>query len=140
MEFLVLVLVAMLANSLFAPLVSIITRDVPAATALFLTTVTFLVVALGVIVATGTWNVSYAVAPSAGFVYVAGFFLAGGILAYFVALELGPVSVVVPIFGMFVVGSAVIGIVFLGEDASLTRLAGIACAIAAISLSASDRS
>lgn len=136
MEYLIWVLVALLAYSVVAPLTSLATRQMPAAVALFLSTAVFLVLTLGVMLLTGTADPGYALSPAAGYVYVAGFFLGIGILAYFTALEAGPVSVVVPIYGMFIVGSSVIGIVFLAEELSLTRAAGIFCAALAIYLSA----
>lgn len=135
MEYLLWVLVALVAYSLLAPLVGFVTREIPAVTALFLSTGVFLVLTLAVMLVTDTADPSYVHAPSAGYVYVAGGFLAVGILAYFFALEAGPVSIVVPIFGMFVVGSAVLGIVFLDEPFTGTRAAGIGCAVLAIYLS-----
>lgn len=136
MEYLLWVLVALVAYAVVAPLTSAATQDAPAAVVLFLSTAVFLLLTLVVLVLTDTADPAYAVSPAAGYIYVAGLFLGIGILAYFTALELGPVSVVVPIYGMFIVGSSVIGIVFLDETLSATRIAGIVCAALAIYLSA----
>ncbi len=136
MEYLVWVLVALVTYSIVAPVTSIAMREVPAAPGLFISTAVFLAIASVVLVATGNADPAYAVGSEAGYVYVAGVFLTVGILAYTSALEAGPVSVVVPIYGMFIVGSSVIGVVFLDETLSLTRVAGIGCALVAISLSA----
>lgn len=136
MEYLLWVLLALLAYSVVAPLTSFIMRDVPAAPGLFLATVVFLAIASVVLVLTGTADPSFATTTEAGYVYVAGGFLTVGILAYTAALESGPVSVVVPIFGMFIVGSSVLGIAFLDESLTLTRAAGIGCAVLAIVCSA----
>ncbi|MDQ2050481.1 EamA family transporter [Natronolimnohabitans sp. A-GB9] len=136
MEYLLWVLLALLAYSFVAPLTSIVMQDVPPAPGLFLATVVFLAIASVVMVATGTADPSYAVSLEAGYVYVAGAFLAVGILAYTAALEIGPVSIVVPIFGMFIVGSSVLGILVLDESLTATRVAGIACAVLAIVLTA----
>ncbi|ELY53830.1 EamA family transporter [Natronolimnohabitans innermongolicus] len=136
MEYLLWVLLALVTYSFVAPLTSIIMQDVPAAPGLFLATVVFLAIASVVLVVTGTADPSYAVSLEAGYVYVAGAFLTVGILAYTAALETGPVSVVVPIFGMFIVGSSILGIVFLDEALTTTRAAGIACAVLAIVCSA----
>lgn len=136
MEYLLWVLVALVAYAVVAPLTSAATQDAPAAVVLFLSTAVFLLLTLVVLVLTDTADPAYAIAPAAGYVYVAGLFLGVGILSYFTALELGPVSVVVPIYGMFIVGSSVIGIVFLDETLSATRIAGIGCAALAIYLSA----
>ncbi|WP_436345351.1 EamA family transporter [Natronorubrum sp. FCH18a] len=138
MEYLLWVLIALLAYSFVAPLTSVIMQDVPATPGLFLSTFVFLVIASSVLLLTGTADPSHAVSVEAGYVYVAGVFLTVGILAYTAALETGPVSVVVPIFGMFIVGSSVLGILFLGETMSLTRAAGIVCAMLAIVCSAGD--
>lgn len=138
MEFLIWVVIALLAYSLVAPLASIVTQDVPPPPALFLATAVFLVIAAAVMLATGTADPSHAVSGNAEYVYAGGLFLSIGILAYTAALEAGPVSVVVPIYGMFIVGSSVIAILFLDETFTIERGAGIACAIAAIYLCAGD--
>lgn len=138
MEYLPWVLVALLCYSMVAPLASYVTDDVPPAAGLFLSTVVFLVITSAVLVYTGVGETQYATGNAALIVYIAGLFLTIGILAYVTALEFGPVSIVVPIFGMFIVGSAGLGIVFLGESLSLTRVAGIACAVVAIVLGAGE--
>ncbi|MFW6320908.1 MAG: EamA family transporter [Halohasta sp.] len=74
----------------------------------------------------GSSKLSYAVA--------AGVFLAVGILAYYRALALGPVSVVTPVFGMFLVTSSVVGMAFLGESVTARKLFGIALAVLAVYL------
>ncbi|MFA9425380.1 EamA family transporter [Natronorubrum sp. A-ect3] len=137
MEYLLWVAVALVAYGLIPPLTSVVTTAVPPAVALFLSTAVFLLLTLGVLLVTGTADPAYATTPAAGYVYVAGLFLAVGILAYYSALEAGPVSVVVPIYGLFIVGSSVVGIVFLGEELTSTRAAGIAVAVLAIYLAAS---
>lgn len=139
MEYLLWVMIALLAYSVVAPLTSIVMQDVPPTPGLFLSTLVFLVIATGVMVATGTADPTYATTVEAGYVYVAGVFLAVGILAYTAALEAGPVSVVVPIFGMFIVGSSVLGVVFLDETMSATRAAGILCAVLAICCTAGEK-
>ncbi len=136
MEYLLWVIVALVAYGLMAPLTSVVTRDVPPAIALFLSTTIFLCLTAVVLVVTGTGSLPAVTTTSAGIVYVAGLFLSAGILAYYQALERGPVSVVVPIYGLFIVGSSIIGIVFLGEDLTATRAAGIVVAAAAIYLAA----
>ena len=136
MDYLLWVIVALVAYGLMAPLTSVVTSDVPPAVALFLSTTIFLCLTAVVLVVTGTGSLSDVSSPSAGIVYVAGLFLSAGILAYYQALERGPVSVVVPIYGLFIVGSSIIGIVFLGEELTATRAAGIVVAAAAIYLAA----
>ena len=43
------------------------------------------------------------------------------VVFYFLALSEGPTSVVVPIYGMFIVGGAVLGLVFLHEPLTLRK-------------------
>ncbi|SER60367.1 EamA family transporter [Natrinema salaciae] len=136
MEYLLWVIVALVAYGLMAPLTSVVTTDVPPAVALFLSTTIFLCLTAVVLVTTSTGRPADATTPSAGIVYVAGLFLSTGILAYYQALEDGPVSVVVPIYGLFIVGSSIIGIAVLGEELTATRVAGIVVAAIAIYLAA----
>lgn len=138
MEYLPWALLALFGYALVAPVVSHVTEDVPGSVGLFHATWVFLLIAGGVLLFTGTWDAAYVTGMDAGYIYVAGVFLTVGILAYITALELGPVSVVVPIYGMFIVGSSALGIVFLDEVLSPTRVAGIACAIIAIVLGAGE--
>lgn len=138
MEYLVWTLIALVAYSFVAPLASMVTREIPSAAALFLATAVFLAITSAVLALTGTADPSYAQTPAAGYVYVAGVFLTIGILAYVAALETGPVSVVVPIFGMFIVGSSAIAILALEEALTIERAAGIGCAILAIYLSVGE--
>lgn len=136
MEYLLWVIVALLSYGLLAPLTSKVTQEIPPTVTLFLATGVFLVLTVGVMIVTGASPLAYAVLPSAAYVYVGGLFLAIGIIAYYSALRLGPVSIVVPIYGMFIVGSSVIGIIFLDEALTVTRAGGITCAILAIYLTA----
>ncbi|WP_332898711.1 EamA family transporter [Haladaptatus sp. CMSO5] len=64
----------------------------------------------------------------------AGLCLTVGIIAYYRALALGPVSVVVPLFGMFLVTSSVVGILLLGESLTARKVAGILLAGVAVYL------
>jgi len=54
------------------------------------------------------------------------------VVFYFLALSEGPASVVVPIYGMFIVGGAVLGLIFLHEPFTLRKALGIL--LAAISV------
>jgi transporter family protein len=46
---------------------------------------------------------------------MAGLALAIAVSSLFHALSLGPANVVVPIYGMFIIGGALLGVIFLGE-------------------------
>lgn len=65
---------------------------------------------------------------------IAGIFLTIAVASFFKALSMGPASEVVPIYGMFVVGGSLLGILFLGESLSFSKVAGIFMAAAAIYL------
>lgn len=66
--------------------------------------------------------------------------IAGGIAltvavsSLFHAVSLGPATVVVPIYGMFIVGGALLGVIFLGEPMSWTKVVGVIAAVAGVVL------
>jgi transporter family protein len=66
--------------------------------------------------------------------------IAGGIAltvavsSLFHALSLGPANVVVPIYGMFIVGGALLGVLVLGEPMSWTKAAGLVAAVVGVVL------
>jgi transporter family protein len=66
--------------------------------------------------------------------------IAGGIalsiavFSLFHALALGPANVVVPIYGMFIVGGSLLGILFLGETMTWHKLAGLIAAVIGVIL------
>jgi len=64
----------------------------------------------------------------------AGVALVIAVVFYFLALSEGPISVVVPIYGMFIVGGAVLGLVFLHEPLTLRKALGILFAAVSIYL------
>jgi transporter family protein len=67
-----------------------------------------------------------------------GVLLTVAVSSLFYALSLGPASVVVPLYGMFVAGGAVLGILFLHESASAQKLIGVALATFSIYLIATS--
>lgn len=74
---------------------------------------------------------------SALFAYAAGIALTLAVVGYFKALSTGPASIVVPIYGMFIVGGSILGIVVLDEPVSVKKLFGIRLASAGVILIAS---
>ena len=107
----------------------------------------FAVLALAVtIVCTGAWinalvsgafdgkTVSDLLKPGALWSYAAGFVLTVAVISLFKGLSLEPASTVVPIYGMFVVGGAVLGIVFLHETSTMPKALGLAFAVAGVLL------
>ena len=64
----------------------------------------------------------------------AGVALVIAVVFYFLALSEGPTSIVVPIYGMFIVGGAVLGLLFLHEPFTLRKALGILLAAVSIYL------
>ena len=66
--------------------------------------------------------------------------IAGGIAltvavsSLFHALSLGPANVVVPIYGMFIVGGSLLGVLFLGEPMAWHKIAGLIAAVIGVIL------
>jgi len=66
--------------------------------------------------------------------------IAGGIAltiavsSLFHALSLGPANVVVPIYGMFIVGGSLLGVLFLGEPMGCHKIVGLIAAVAGVIL------
>jgi transporter family protein len=66
--------------------------------------------------------------------------IAGGIAltvavtSLFHALSLGPANVVVPIYGMFILGGSLLGVLFLGEPMTWNKIVGLAAAVIGVVL------
>ncbi len=129
-------LVGMASYTMVAPLMKIALTDVPSDVAVLLSNLILVVVAGGLVVVSGTNVSGFLTHSKSPYVYAAGLFLAVGIIAYYRALSLGPVSVVVPVFAMFIVTSSAVGVVLLDETLTLRRGVGIALAIVAVYLTA----
>jgi len=52
----------------------------------------------------------------------------------FRALSLGPASIVVPIYGMFIAGGFVLGVIVLGEAVTVTKAIGLTLAVSGVLL------
>ena len=127
-------LVALGAYTLVSPLVSYASAEVPADVVALVTNGMLVVGVLGVLAYTNQSVAPYLTHPRAPHMYLAGLALTVGIIAYYRALSLGPVSVVVPIFAMFLVGSSALGVVFLSESLTARKAAGIGFAVLAVYL------
>jgi transporter family protein len=64
----------------------------------------------------------------------AGVAMAIAVTSLFRALQLGPATVVVPVYGMFIVGGFLLGVIFLGETMTPMKLAGVSACVAGIYL------
>jgi len=130
-------LLALGAYTLVPPLMRVATSGqnaVPSDVAAVVSNAILVVMALGVIAVTGQGFTEHLSSPKLAHVLAAGVCLGVGILAYYRALALGPVSVVTPIFGTFLVLSSAIGVAILGESVTLRKLAGVGFAVLGIYL------
>ncbi|MFC6724326.1 EamA family transporter [Halobium palmae] len=141
MNYLLWSVVALAAYTFVAPLMSVATTGdapIPSDVAALLANLILVVVTAAVIVVESGGLVGYvaeyATHPKAPYVYAAGVCLSVGILAYYRALSMGPVSVVAPVFGMFLVTSSIVGVVALDESVTLRKGLGIGLAILAVYL------
>jgi transporter family protein len=136
MNYIIWALVAMLGYTLVAPLMKVALVEVPSTVAVLVSNTILVTAAVAVVAATESDPLTYLSSPKMLYVVAAGLCLAVGILAYYRALELGPISVVVPIFAMFIVTSSVVGILFLEEVLTLRKGLGIVFGMTAVYLSA----
>jgi transporter family protein len=119
----------------FTPLAEIATETVPSSVVALVTNSVLALTALGIgLYAYSDGLLGYVTGSAVPYMLGAGIFLTIGILAYYRALSMGPISVVIPIFGMFIVTSSILGVLFLGESASLRKVAGIVLAGVAVYL------
>lgn len=109
----------------------------PPFTVMTISVVIVAVASVLVTVGTGEWRVESYLSQYALFTYMAGIALALAVVGYFTALSKGPASVVVPIYGLFIVGGAVLGIVVLDEPITGQKLLGIGFACLSVILIAS---
>jgi transporter family protein len=136
MNYLPWALLGLAAYTLVAPLMKVATSAMPSNIAVFISNIILVVAAAVVVFVTDGSVTAYLTHPKAPYAYAAGLALAVGILAYYRALALGPVSVVTPVFGMFIVTSSLIGVVALGESLSVRNVLGIGFAVLAVYLTA----
>ena len=130
-------LVALVAYALVAPLMSVATTGdvkIPSDVAVFFSNTILVLASLAISLSSDHRVSEYVTHSKLPYVLLAGVFLSVGILSYYRALSLGPVSVVVPIYGTFVAASSLIGIAVLGEPFSVRKLLGIAFAVLAVYL------
>ena len=130
-------LLAMGAYALVSPLMRVATTGpdaVPSDVAVVMSNALLISIAVGVVAYTGQGFTTHLGSPKILHVLAAGLFLAIGILALYRSIALGPVSVVTPIFAMFLVFSSVIGFLFLGESFTARKALGIGFAALAVYL------
>jgi transporter family protein len=128
-------IIALVTYALVAPLVKIATREIPPEIAVVITNVILVLMAIGWAKYQGKDFLPYlSLVKPMGLLVLSGILLGVGIVAYYLAISAGPISVVVPIYGLFIVLSAIVGVFFLGEALTLTRVLGLLCAVLSIYL------
>jgi transporter family protein len=132
MRYLVWAVLALVGYTVVPPLMNLATREIPSDVATFGVASMLAMTALSLSLIGREPIVDQLSSESGIYVFVAGVFLTISILAFFRALSMGPVSIVVPIFGLFLVTSSLIGVFFLGEELTRYKIIGIALAILAI--------
>ncbi len=134
MRYLVWALIALLGYTAVPPLVKLATADIPSDVVLLISNGILVIAAAGIILTADVSVTPYLTHERSIYAYGAGIALTVGIISYYRALAAGPVSVVVPIFGMFIATSSILGIAFLDEPLTGRKVAGIGLAVAAIYL------
>jgi len=138
MRYLPWAILALVAYTLVPVLMRVATTGpeaVPSNVATMVSNLVLVVVAGVVIAGTGEQVTPHLSSPKIWHTVAAGVFLGVGIRRPTTARSrLGPVSVVTPIFGMFLVTSSVVGIAALGEPLTARKLVGIAFAVVAVYL------
>ena len=133
-RYLLLSVVAFAAYSLVAPLLKIAMETIPSTTAVFMSNTVMLALIGALMAVRGTSPRPYLSHPKTPYIVAWGTLLAVGLLAYYRALALGPVSVVVPVYGLFIALSSIIGIVALEETLTVRKGLGIVFAVLAVVL------
>lgn len=117
--------IALAAYTVFPSLVNRASQEIPISVVTLVATTMLAFGALFVTLYRGVDVLPYLTSARAPSVYLAGLALTVGILAYYQALANGPVSVVVPVFGMFIVTSSILSILILNETFTLRKGIGI---------------
>lgn len=127
-------LLALAAYSLVAPLLKLAIPAVPSEVAVFVSNAVVLAAAAVLVVRRDHPVRTHLRGPKAPHVLATGVLLAVALLAFYRALAVGPVSVVVPVYGLFIVASSVVGVAVLDEQVTPRKAAGVLLAVVAIYL------
>lgn len=135
MNYLAWTFIALVAYTLFPPFVNLASSGGrPSMVVALVSTAILATTALGVVAFQGELDPGYLTGNDAHFLYLAGVTAAVGVLAYIHALSNGPVSIVVPVFGMFIVTSSAVGVLFLSEPLTARKVLGVGFAAVALYL------
>ena len=133
MRYLAWALLALGTYTFLPPMMSLTTQRVSTGLATFVAAGMLSLTGLALAVAGGD-PILEGIAANPVYLVGTGLVLTVSVFSFFHALSLGPVSVVAPIFGLFILTSSLVGVVFLGESLTVQRVAGMAFAAVAIVL------
>ena len=133
MGYIKLAIISLVTYSFVPPLVKIITQRVtPQATLILMDVISATIIFIwsqskGKGVGSVCWK-------DVILILITSMLLTVSLLSYYKALSVGRLSVVVPIYGMFVVFSSIFGCLLFSETLSLTKILGLLLAIGAVIL------
>ncbi|MFW6376970.1 MAG: EamA family transporter [archaeon] len=136
MNYVAYAVVALVTYGFVAPVVSYAMEDIPSEVAVVITNTILVVMALGVALAQDQSITEYLGHERFPYLILGGVLLGVGIMAYYKALEMGPVSVVVPVYGMFIALSSIMGFLVFEEVLTARKAIGILFGLVAIYLTA----
>lgn len=136
MNYVAYAVVALVTYGFVAPVVSYAMEDIPSEVAVVITNSILVVMALAVAVTQDHSITEYLGHERFPYLILGGILLGIGIMAYYKALELGPVSVVVPVYGMFIALSSIMGFLVFEEVLTARKAIGILFGLVAIYLTA----
>ena len=129
------VFIAMLTYGIMAVLLKISLRNIPPEVAVLVTNVILVLSALAWALFRGIKILDHLTLNQPTlFLLLAGVVLSCSVISFYMALSRGPVSAVLPIFGMNVAVASVLGFLVLGEPVNASRISGIILAGGAIFL------
>jgi len=134
MRYLAWAVLALVAYSLVPPLSKLASEEIPIMVVALVGNALITVVNLAVVLYFDDGVVSALTSSHAIYAVGAGLALTVGVLSYFYALSIGEVSVVTPVFGLFIVGSAAVGMAALNEPVTARKLTGLGFAVVAVYL------
>ena len=137
MNYLFWTVVAMVSYSFVFLFAKLAMERLPGFTVMTVSVVIVAIVAVGATAVTSEWSFGSYTSGPALYAYAAGLALAAAVVGYFRALATGPVSVIVPVYGMFIVGGAILGIVFFDEPLTAKNALGVGLAAISVVLIAS---
>lgn len=126
-------IVSMFAWGIWSVVVKEATREITPETAMIISYVASVAVALGYlfVIRGGPTSLS---SRGIGLALLAGVFGAVGAIAFYVGLSAGRTAIVTTISALYFVVAAVIGVLILGESVAISDVVGVGFAVAAVAL------